>query len=205
MKPLSALAVAAGAVLGLSACAHTKSAVERSSAGPLHGPARAFRRVVTGLDASGKSTITSDGPVPKAGQVTFPPEAIAKAPFLQHVSVVNGLWGGTRVPVDLFDVTDPVEAGLGDEDGAPKNGFVGAIMRYEPGLEFPMHATRSLDLVFVLAGRLELRVETGTTVVEAGDVVIQRGTMHSWKVIGDEPAVIAGVLLDASALPAPPK
>jgi quercetin dioxygenase-like cupin family protein len=161
--------------------------------------------VVTGLDAAGKSTITADGPVPKAGQVTFPPEAIEKMPYLRHVSVVNGLWGGDRVPVDLSNVGDPVEAGLGDEDGAPRNGFVAAVMRYEPGLEFPMHATRSLDVVFVLAGSLELRVETGATVVTAGDVIIQRGTMHSWKVIGDEPAVIAGVLLDATAMPAGPR
>jgi len=133
--------------------------------------------------------------------VTFPPEAVAKMPFLAHVSVVNGLWAGGRVPVDLLNVTDPVEVGLGDEDGAPKDGFVAAIMRYEPGLEFPLHATRSLDVVFVLAGALELRVEAGATIVRAGDVVIQRGTMHSWKVVGDEPAVIAGVLIDATALP----
>jgi quercetin dioxygenase-like cupin family protein len=123
-------------------------------------------------------------------------------PFLAHVSVVNGLWAGHRVPVDLLSVAAPMEAGLGaDEDGAPKNGYAAAIMRYEPGLEFPMHATRSLDVVFVLAGALELRVEAGATIVRAGDVVIQRGTMHSWKVVGDEPAVIAGVLIDATSLP----
>lgn len=193
--------VAAAVMLGFAACSHASRAAAGSGKGPLDGPPQPFRRVVTGLDAAGRSTITSDGPVPKAAQASFSPEEISRMPALARVSVANALWTGGRVPVDLQATADPVEAGPG-KDWPPASGFAAGIVRYEPGLEYPMHATRTLDLVVMLAGALELRVETGTTIVRAGDVVVQRGTVHGWKVVGDEPAIFFGILLDAKALPA---
>ncbi len=58
-----------------------------------------------------------------------------------------------------------------------------------------MHASKTLDAVFVVSGSLELIVEKGSTLLHAGDSVIQQGTKHSWRVIGDEPVTFAGVLI----------
>ena len=44
-----------------------------------------------------------------------------------------------------------------------------------------------------------LKVATGTIVdaTKAGDICVQRGTMHAWVAKGSEPAVFAFVLIDA--------
>jgi quercetin dioxygenase-like cupin family protein len=52
---------------------------------------------------------------------------------------------------------------------------------------------------------MELLLDTGSTVVRAGDVVIQRGTPHAWKTVGDEPCVFVSVLADAVNSPVPPE
>ena len=52
---------------------------------------------------------------------------------------------------------------------------------------------------------MELVLETGSTVVRAGDAVIQRGTPHAWKVVGDEPCVFVSILADAVNSPVAPE
>ena len=48
-----------------------------------------------------------------------------------------------------------------------------------------MHRTVSLDYGIVLAGDIELVLDSGETRrMAVGDVAIQRGTMHAWKNVG---------------------
>ncbi|KAI0450346.1 RmlC-like cupin domain-containing protein [Xylaria acuta] len=60
-----------------------------------------------------------------------------------------------------------------------------AVLRWYdigPGVESPLHRTMSIDYLVVLFGYLELVLDSGETrTLRPGDVVIQRGTMHSWK------------------------
>lgn len=45
-----------------------------------------------------------------------------------------------------------------------------------------MHRTQTVDYVVVIDGLVELGLDgEETRVVKAGDVVVQRGTMHRWK------------------------
>jgi len=45
-----------------------------------------------------------------------------------------------------------------------------------------MHRTQSLDYGIVLEGVVESRLDSGqVTRMERGDVMVQRGTMHSWR------------------------
>lgn len=63
-----------------------------------------------------------------------------------------------------------------------------AVLRWYdigPGVESPLHRTMSIDYLVVLFGELELGLDSGETrTIRLGDVVIQRGTLHSWKNAG---------------------
>jgi quercetin dioxygenase-like cupin family protein len=192
------LAALRSALLGSASSAHRS----RPRAAP-------FRRVVTGFDASGRSIITSDGPVPERERRPWSEKALARMPFLRLVSR-SGLWVLPAVPADLAETRDP----LGDELRSygragglqpPRGAVTADIFRFEPGGGHPMHTTATVDLIVVVSGAMELVMESGSTVVRAGDVVVQRGTPHAWRVVGDEPCVFVAVLVDALGSPVAPE
>jgi quercetin dioxygenase-like cupin family protein len=48
------------------------------------------------------------------------------------------------------------------------------------------HATATIDVDVILAGSVRLDLPDGvSTVLEAGDVVVQRGTNHRWVALAD--------------------
>jgi quercetin dioxygenase-like cupin family protein len=64
----------------------------------------------------------------------------------------------------------------------------------EPG----MHRTDSTDFGVVLSGNLICELDDGAEVLlSPGDVVVQNGTRHRWRVVGDLPAVMAVVIIGA--------
>jgi len=46
----------------------------------------------------------------------------------------------------------------------------------------------------ILDGEIELEVEDGCVRLGAGDCVVQRGTQHRWRVVGDGPCTYAVAL-----------
>lgn len=199
--PVTASLAASLAVVALVGCDHSRAAGKSSVSSPAP-----FRRVVTGLDARGRSTIVEDGPVPEDVRMSaarLPPDVLAAAPYLRHVLESDPIWLGA-LSVDLGSGADPLRGPLpGSDDGMtpnlPRAGFAAAIFRWAPGgPSFPMHGSRTLDIGVVVSGAVELELESGSTVLRAGDVVVQRGTRHTWKVVGDEPCVMFGILLDAT-------
>jgi quercetin dioxygenase-like cupin family protein len=60
-----------------------------------------------------------------------------------------------------------------------------------------MHKTATVDYIVVLKGEIYAVLDQGETLLRPGDVFIQRGTNHSWSVRGNEPCVIAVVLVNA--------
>ena len=71
--------------------------------------------------------------------------------------------------------------------------------RCSPGPGKP-HKLRPLSTPegVALRPRLHLELDDGRTVpMKAGDICVQRGTMHAWVAKGSEPAVFAFVLIDA--------
>jgi mannose-6-phosphate isomerase-like protein (cupin superfamily) len=60
-----------------------------------------------------------------------------------------------------------------------------------------MHKTATVDYIIVLKGEIHAIMETGETLLKAGDILIQRGTNHSWSVRGAEPCIVAAVLVSA--------
>ena len=51
-----------------------------------------------------------------------------------------------------------------------------------------MHRTATVDYAVVVKGEIYAVMEKGETLLRAGDVLVQRGTNHSWSVRGKEPA-----------------
>ena len=62
-----------------------------------------------------------------------------------------------------------------------------------------MHRTESLDIGIVLDGETWLILDDGSeTRMTAGDVVVQRGTNHSWENRSDAVVRMAFVMIDAT-------
>jgi quercetin dioxygenase-like cupin family protein len=55
-----------------------------------------------------------------------------------------------------------------------------------------------MDYAIVLAGEIDLELDSGEVIhLKSGDVVVQRGTMHTWVNRASVPAVTAFILIDA--------
>lgn len=60
-----------------------------------------------------------------------------------------------------------------------------------------MHKTDTLNYFVCVSGRIWALSEDKDVLLEPGDYIIQHGCMHGWRVVSNEPAVIAAVLIDA--------
>jgi quercetin dioxygenase-like cupin family protein len=63
-----------------------------------------------------------------------------------------------------------------------------------------MHKTSTVDYIIVLRGEIYAIMDRGETLLKPGDILVQRGTNHSWSVRGNEPCIIAAVLVSAAPL-----
>ena len=63
-----------------------------------------------------------------------------------------------------------------------------------------MHTTRTIDYIILLSGQVTLLLDEGEVELEPFDVVVQRGTNHAWVNHGSEPALLAGILIDAEPI-----
>lgn len=173
--------------------------------------ARAVRRVVTGHDANGRSTILfdqtlADGPVPNDRYIwtsaatpssDLGSEDAAIAPHRLEPSV-----GGSVFRIVEF----PPASVLADMSAEAKESFFAGMFkgmgashcRVDTTRSPGMHQTATLDYVVMLRGELTLVLDDTETTIRPGDVVVQRGTNHDWVVRGNEPAMIAVVMLSAS-------
>lgn len=144
--------------------------------------AATIRCVVTGHDAQGRAVVTDDTSL----DMRMNPSKVSSAAVV---------WTTADSPVDL----DTAEHG---RDRAAQltlpGGSVLRIIDMMPGGCSPMHRTSSLDYGIVLTGQVELILDDGAiTTMNAGDIAIQRGTIHAWRNSTDTVARIAFVLLDA--------
>ncbi|MGI4813601.1 MAG: cupin domain-containing protein [Janthinobacterium lividum] len=64
-----------------------------------------------------------------------------------------------------------------------------------------MHKTETVDFIVIISGRLRLVMDEGETLLQPGDVVIQRGTNHAWSNPDDTPCLLAAIMLDAKRSP----
>lgn len=139
------------------------------------------RRVVTGHKPDGKATITIDDQCPD------------KTSFRPGAAVWN-IWS-TQLPADNNVDGDGAKRIIGT---AMKNAAVFRVIEYGPGVAPRNHRTDSIDFAVVLAGEIDMELDDEEVRLKAGDVLVQRGTIHNWVSRSDKPCVIAFVLIDAA-------
>jgi len=97
----------------------------------------------------------------------------------------------------------------GDEDPSGKkigttipNGTVFRIVSFGPGVAPRNHRTDSIDYAVVMSGEIDMELDGSSVHLKAGDVLVQRGTIHNWINRGKEPCVIAFTLVSAKPVTA---
>ncbi len=174
--------------------------------------ARKFRRVVTGHDAEGKAVVVSDGEAlnvlvrpgrPGVALTNFWRTHATPPAFDGPDETVDGPPLGLHPPA-LGSVFRVVEFGPEDRqalaavDGKAAFAEMGAAEAVVEGARHPfMHRTDTIDYAVILSGRITMLLDEDEVALEAGDVVVQRGTNHAWSNRGSEPCLIAFVLIDA--------
>jgi len=141
------------------------------------------RRVVTGHDQNGKAVVQID-------------EVLSDASS-RRVGMESAVaWTTQGFPVDNADDSDGSRrSGIGT---TVKDGTVFRVVEYLPGVTPRIHRTDSIDYGVVVSGELILQLEDGVEVqLNAGDLFVQRGTVHNWVNRSAQPCVAAFAIIQA--------
>jgi quercetin dioxygenase-like cupin family protein len=115
-------------------------------------------------------------------------------------SKYNVFWATKTSPVDIAH-DETLEKEITTGSLTLPNGTVFRIVDRAPHSKGPMHRTQSLDYGIVIGGESELLTDSGDRVtMKAGDVCIQRATMHQWINNTDKWNRMMFVLMDALPL-----
>ena len=140
-----------------------------------------IRRVVTGHDQNGQAIVTTD---------EICKNVISRRP--SHASCV--IWSTGGFPTD--NGTD-ADGGARPVATTDPNGTVFRLVEYGPGVAPRNHRTESIDYAVVMSGEIDMDLDGTNVHLKAGDVLVQRGTIHNWVNRGSGPCIIAFVLIAA--------
>ena len=169
-----------------------------------------IRRVVTGHDRDGKSVFVMDGKAPNVLEMASMPGV-----------ALTDLWRTRASPASNTGNEDAATGKIKLEP--PSSGTILRIVEFPPDKQWRgsadakkafasigaggapdhgsadamMHATATVDYIIVLKGEIWAILDKGEKLLKQGDILVQRGTNHSWSVRTDEPAIVAAVLIGA--------
>jgi len=172
--------------------------------------AQRIRRVVTGHDKAGNSVFVMDGKAPNVLEMASMPGV-----------ALTDLWRTKTSPASNGGSADAAKGKIRLEP--PAEGTILRIVEFPPDTKWRksadaakafksigagsapdhasadamMHATATVDYIIVLKGEIWAVLDKGEKLLKQGDILIQRGTNHSWSVRTREPCVIAAVLVGA--------
>jgi quercetin dioxygenase-like cupin family protein len=152
------------------------------------------RRIVTGLK-NGKSIIEKDAIITNVSE-HFPG------------LIISDIWSTASMPVNLEEEHEIENTAF---PNTPKNGSYFRYVQIPPdkdlgivaleGQPHPlMHQTDTLDYIVILSGEIYLIVDEDETLLQAGDIVVQRGTNHAWSNRSEFPCIQLAILLDAEKI-----
>jgi quercetin dioxygenase-like cupin family protein len=145
-----------------------------------------IRRVVTGHDAQGRAKVLIDE---KVKNITAP------RPGAQY----SVIWSSEELPVNNDGSDDPSGKKVGTTIAG---GSVFRVVSFGPGVAPRNHRTDSIDYAVVISGEIDMQLDAETVHLKAGDVLVQRGTIHNWVNNGSAPCVIAFALVAAKPVTA---
>ena len=145
-----------------------------------------IRRIVTGHDQNGRAIVSID---------EICKNVISRRPA--HSSCV--VWSTGEFPTDNDGDAD---GGIRPLATVDPNGTVFRLVEYAPGVAPRNHRTDSIDFAVVMSGEIDMQLDDNEVHLKAGDVLVQRGTIHNWVNRGKEPCVIAFALVDAKPVAA---
>ncbi|WP_131769974.1 cupin domain-containing protein [Candidatus Protofrankia californiensis] len=188
-----------------------------------------IKRVVTGVDQSGKSVVYEDAELPAVtvammpgagffgvwgteGELSSPvasPQPDNKTFFPAAAGTRFGLLRfppESKADADLPTPDEETLTLLVTEAETKLPGLIGVFEPDAPG----MHQTKTIDYCMVLEGELHLELDDGAEVhLPAGSCIVQNGARHAWHNRGDVPATLAYVIIspreqdtDSPSLPA---
>src|ERR1700730_14079 len=133
------------------------------------------RRVVTGHDENGRPLVSIDASSKRIVQTR--PGAQAAV-----------IWTSEGFPVDNDGSADTSGRKVGS---TLDNGIVFRVVSFGPGVTPRNHRTNSIDYATVISGEIDMELDGTSVHLQAGDVLVQRGTIHNWVNKGTAPCVIA--------------
>lgn len=169
-----------------------------------------IRRVITGHDENGKSVFIVDGDAAAVKEMASMPGLA-----LTDIWQTGGAPASNAGNADAADrpvVLEPPQNGTifrvvefppdsrwrGRADARDAFGSIGADHATDDSSDDPMmHKTATVDYLLVLKGEIWAILDDSEVCLKQGDVMVQRGTNHSWSVRTDEPCLLAAVLVSA--------
>ena len=139
------------------------------------------RRVVTGHDSKGRAVVKID-------------EVSKNITSNRPGASACVVWTTESFPVNN---TGDADEGLRKVGTTLKNGTVFRVIEFAPGVAPRNHRTDSIDYAVVVSGEIDMEVDDAVVHLKAGDVLVQRGTIHNWVNRGTQPCVMAFILIDA--------
>jgi len=140
-----------------------------------------IRRVVTGHDEQGRAKVLIDEQVKNVH---------SQRPGAQY----SVIWSTEGFPLSNDGDDDPSNKKIGT---TIDNGTVFRVVSFGPGVSPRNHRTDSIDYAVVMSGEIDMELDIGSVHLKAGDVLVQRGTIHNWVNKGTVPCVIAFTLISA--------
>jgi quercetin dioxygenase-like cupin family protein len=145
-----------------------------------------IRRVVTGHDDEGRAKVIID-------------EQVSNVAATRPGANAAVIWSSDTLPVNNDGNADPSREKIGT---FIPGGSVFRVVSFGPGVAPRNHRTDSIDYGVVISGEIEMVLDIGSVILKAGDVLVQRGTIHNWINKGTEPCVIAFALISAKPVTA---
>ena len=145
-----------------------------------------IRRVITGHDKNGRAIVKID---------EMTKNVISARPGA-HAAVI---WTTEGFPIDNDGDADASTRKTGT---TLDNGTIFRVVSFGPGVAARNHRTDSIDYAAVLSGEIDMELDGTTIHLKAGDVLVQRGTIHNWVNKGTAPCVIAFSLIAAKPVTA---
>lgn len=144
------------------------------------------RRVVTGHDDQGRAKVLID-------------ETVKNVASQRPGALYSVIWSSEGFPANNDGDADPSGKKIGT---TIPDGTVFRIVSFGPGVAPRNHRTDSIDYAVVMSGEIDMELDVGKVHLKAGDVLVQRGTIHNWVNTGSEPCVIAFTLVSAKSVTA---